>query len=58
MQWYTVRDAARLLDVSEDMVRDMLNRGEMRFKKFGRLIRIPESELKLPTEILALRKAI
>ena len=43
--YYTVKDVATLISVSEKHVRNMINRGEIRAKRFGGAIRIPYTEL-------------
>jgi len=58
MQWYTPDEVAARLSVSESTVRRMLKRGELKHRKFGRLVRIPETELQPPTEVVPLRRAI
>ena len=59
MQWYTVLDVAGLLKLHEDTVRLMLKRGEIKHRRFGRLIRIPASELDFSqTEFVTLRKVV
>ena len=45
MQWYTPDEVAARLSVSESTVRRMIRRGELKHRKFGRLVRIPETEL-------------
>ncbi len=42
---YRVKDVARIMEVTERHVRNMINRGEIRAKRFGGAIRIPYSEL-------------
>jgi len=37
----TVKEAARVLRLNHKTVRDMLMRGELEFRRFGRVIRIP-----------------
>jgi len=39
---YRVREAAQLLGVSPDSIYDAVNRGEIRYLRFGRTIRIPK----------------
>ncbi len=39
---YTVDQAAKLLGVSRDAVYDAVARGEIRYLRFGRAIRIPK----------------
>lgn len=51
----TVPEAAHVLQVSEVTVRRMVQRGELRARRCGRLIRIPASALDLPTGIVPLR---
>jgi len=58
MQWYTPDEVAARLSVSESTVRRMIRRGELKHRKFGRLVRIPETELQPPTEVVPLRRAI
>ena len=43
--YYRVKDVARMLSVTEKHVRNMINRGEIKAKRFGGVIRIPYSEL-------------
>ena len=43
--YYKVKDVARLMNVTEKHVRNMINRGEIQAKRFGGAIRIPYSEL-------------
>lgn len=52
--YYTPAEAAEILKVSEDTVRRMLKRGELRHRRLGRLIRIPASSL-LGTDVIPLR---
>jgi excisionase family DNA binding protein len=56
MQWYTVPEAARLLSISTRTVWRMLQRGELKFRRCGRIVRIPGSELEPPTDIIPLRR--
>jgi len=58
MNWYTPDEVADRLSVSESTVRRMIRRGELKHRKFGRLVRIPETELQPPTEVVPLRRAI
>ena len=58
MNWYDVATVARKSSVSETTVRRMIDRGELKFKRWGRLIRIPESELLHPTTVVRLRQAV
>jgi excisionase family DNA binding protein len=39
---YRVREVAQLLGVSPDSIYDAVNRGEIRYLRFGRAIRIPK----------------
>ena len=57
MQWYTVRDAAKLLSISTRTVWRMLQRGELKFRRCGNAVRIPSSELEPPTDVLPLRRS-
>ena len=41
----TIRDAAKILKVSQGTVRRMLNRGELKGVRVGRLWRIPQIEI-------------
>ena len=45
MQYYTIPEVAKLLKLHPDTVRRMLKRGELRARRFGNRLRIPESEL-------------
>lgn len=57
MQFISVKQYAKMMQVSEKMVRRMLERGELRSKRIGRLIRIPASELEMkPTVSLPWRQ--
>ena len=49
-QWYTVKDAARILEFSEMWIRKMLRDGKLKGRKFGREWRIPRSEVMPPNE--------
>ena len=56
MQYFTVKQFANQLQVSEKTVRRMLDRDELKSKRVGRLIRIPEIELEMkPTVTLPWR---
>jgi excisionase family DNA binding protein len=52
MQWHDVKSTAAALGVSQDTVRRMVKRGELRHRRFGRLIRIPETELLPKTDVV------
>jgi excisionase family DNA binding protein len=56
MNWYTPDEVAAQLSCSESTVRRMLKRGELKHRKFGRLVRIPETELQPPTDLVELRR--
>ena len=56
MQFISVKQYAKMMRVSEKMVRRMLERGELRSKRVGRLIRIPESELEMETQVVPMRR--
>ena len=58
MQYYDVKSTATLLGVSEGTVRRMVKRGYLRCRRFGRLGRIPASELELPTASIPLHRAV
>ena len=58
MQYYDVKSTAKLLGVSEVTVRRMVKRGDLRCRRFGRLVRIPASELELPTAPIPLHRAV
>ena len=56
MQYYSVKQFAEMMHVSEKTVRRMLNRNELQSKRMGRVIRIPEIELQMkPTVTLPWR---
>lgn len=56
MEFFSVKQYAAMMKVSEKTVRRMLERGELRSKRIGRLIRIPEIELQMkPTVTLPWR---
>lgn len=42
--YYTVKNVATMMNVTEKHVRNMINRGEIVAKRFGGTIRIPYSE--------------
>lgn len=42
---YTRRDAAKILGMSPEFVRDRLRDGSIEYLKYGRAVRIPEDEL-------------
>lgn len=52
--YYTPAEAAKLLKVHEVTIRRMIERGELRSRRFGRLIRIPASSL-FGTDVVPLR---
>ena len=56
MKFISVKQYAKRMQVSEKMVRRMLERGELRSKRVGRLIRIPESELEMETQVVPMRR--
>ena len=51
----TVPQAAKVLQVSDVTVRRMIDRGELRARRCGRLIRIPADALDLPTSVVPLK---
>ncbi len=56
MKFISVKQYAKMMQVSEKMVRRMLERGELRSKRVGRLIRIPASELEMETQVKPMRR--
>ena len=60
MQYITVAQTAKLLAVSERTVRRMIKRGELQFRRAGRLIRIPANQLEEQecTTIIPLRRSV
>jgi excisionase family DNA binding protein len=56
MKFISVKQYAKMMQISEKMVRRMLERGELRSKRVGRLIRIPESELEMETQVVPMRR--
>ena len=55
MNYLSVKQTATSLGVCEKTIRRMLNRNEMKSRRVGRLIRIPESELEVNTRVIKLR---
>jgi excisionase family DNA binding protein len=45
-EWYTVDEAAKVLGVSRDTLDRMRRDGEIKYRSFGRLIRIPWYEVR------------
>jgi excisionase family DNA binding protein len=45
-EYVRVEDAARFLGISRGLVYEMVKRGELTGRKFGRLLRIPKAALK------------
>jgi len=51
-QYFSVGSAARLVDCSEQFFRNLIRDKKIRYVKFGRLVRIPASEIeKLKIEV-------
>ncbi|MBC8401086.1 MAG: helix-turn-helix domain-containing protein [Candidatus Marinimicrobia bacterium] len=44
-QYYSVESAAKLIDCSEQFFRNLIRDRRIKFVKFGRLVRIPASEI-------------
>lgn len=42
-EFYSVKDAAKILNVSEQKIRLMIDNGELKYRKLGRTIRIYRS---------------
>lgn len=45
-KYLTIKDAAEILSCSEITVRRMINKGDLRAYRFGRMIRIKETDFK------------
>jgi excisionase family DNA binding protein len=56
MNFISVKQYARHMQISEKTVRRMLDRGELRSRRVGRLIRIPTSELEMETQVVPMRR--
>ncbi|MBC8402782.1 MAG: excisionase family DNA-binding protein [Candidatus Marinimicrobia bacterium] len=51
-RYYSVESAAKLVDCSEQFFRNLIRDKNIRYVKFGRLVRIPASEIvKLRIEV-------